>query len=86
MNYEQTEREVARRSASIYIPISVGVGLLFLSAATFFGDYPVVARFGGAGWVALLSLIVSMPIVTDKVKKRWRNRRAQPEAPREPLN
>ena len=34
------------------------------------GDYPAVARLGGAVWVGLLSLIVSMPVVTDRVKRR----------------
>ena len=70
MEHEQVENEVARRSALIYLPISVGAALLFLLAATLFGEYPVVAKIGGMGWVGLLSLIVSMPIVTSRVKKR----------------
>lgn len=75
MDYEHIDKEVARRSAMVYIPISISAGLLFFLAATLAGDYPMVARYGGAGWVALLSLIVSMPIVTDKVKKRRRYKR-----------
>jgi len=70
MEHEQVENEVARRSALIYLPISVGAALLFLLAATLFGEYPVVAKIGGMMWVGLLSLIVSMPIVTSRVKKR----------------
>jgi hypothetical protein len=70
MEHEQVENEVARRSALIYLPISVGAALLFLLAATLFGEYPVVAKIGGMVWVGLLSLIVSMPIVTSRVKKR----------------
>jgi hypothetical protein len=76
MEYQEIEKEVARRSMAIYIPIALSGGVLFFLATTVIGDYPSVARFGGAGWVTLLSLIVSMPIVTDKVKKRWRNRRS----------
>jgi hypothetical protein len=71
MEYERIEKRVARQSAKIYIPLAFGAGLLFLLVATLVGDYPPVARFGGAGWVTLLILIVSMPIVTDRVKKKW---------------
>lgn len=72
MEHEQVEKEVARKSALIYIPISVGAALLFLLATTLTGDYPLVARIGGTVWVGLLSLIVSMPIVISRVKKRFR--------------
>ena len=70
MEHEQVENEVARRSALIYLPISVGAALLFLLAATLFGEYPVVAKIGGMVWVGLLSLIVSMPIVTSRMKRQ----------------
>ena len=68
MEHEQIEREAARRSAWIYLPISLGAALLFLLAASLVGDYPLVARIGGTVWVGLLSLIVSMPLVTAWVK------------------
>ncbi|MFU8771834.1 MAG: hypothetical protein ACNA8H_05380 [Anaerolineales bacterium] len=74
MKYQDIDKEVARRSAAIYIPIAVSVGLLFYLAATLIGDFPPVARYAGSGWVTLLSLIVSMPLVTDKVKKRHRRK------------
>jgi hypothetical protein len=74
MEHEQGEREVAQRSALIYIPISLGMALLFLLATTLTGNYPLVARIGGMVWVGLLSLIVSMPLVISRVKKRWHNR------------
>ena len=67
------EKEVARKSALIYLPISIGVALLFLLAATLLGDYPVVAKIGGTVWVGLLSLIVSMPIVTSRVKRQTKH-------------
>jgi hypothetical protein len=70
MEHEQIEGEVARKSALIYLPLSIGAALLFLLAASLFGDYPLVAKIGGMVWVGLLSLIVSMPIVTARVKKR----------------
>ena len=73
MEHEQVEKQVARKSALIFIPLSLGSALLFLLVSTFTGDYPLVARVGGTVWVALLSLIVSMPVVISKVKKDSRN-------------
>ena len=72
MEREQVEREVARKSARFYLPISVGMAVLFFLAASLSGEYPGVARLGGTVWVALLSLIVSMPIVTARVKQHYR--------------
>ena len=72
MEHEQVENEIARKSALIYLPISIGVALLFSLAASVLGNYPPVAKIGGAVWVGLLSLIVSMPIVTSRVKKSER--------------
>ena len=71
MEHEQVENEVVRKSALIYLPISLGVALLFLLAASA-GGYPTVARIGGMVWVGLLSLIISMPIVSSHVKKHLR--------------
>jgi len=70
MEHEQVEKEVAQKSILIYLPISIGSALLFLLISTFTGNYPLVARIGGAIWVGLLSLIVSMPIVISRVKKQ----------------
>ncbi|MCL5998032.1 MAG: hypothetical protein M1546_18575 [Chloroflexi bacterium] len=70
MEHEQVEQQVARRSALIYLPISAGTATLFLLAASLGGDYPPVAKLGGTVWVGLLSLIVSMPLVTARVKKQ----------------
>jgi hypothetical protein len=69
MEHEQIEKEVARRSALIYLPISLGVALLFFLVASLVGGYPPVAKIGGMVWVGLLSLIVSMPIITSRVKR-----------------
>lgn len=70
MEHEQVEKDVAQASARIYLPISIGAALLFLLAASFTGNYPLVARIGGTVWVGLLSLIVSMPLVISNVKRR----------------
>jgi hypothetical protein len=68
MEHEPVEATVARQSALIYLPITIGAALLFLLAATLAGDSPLVARIGGTIWVGVLSLIVSMPLVTARVK------------------
>ena len=70
MEHEEIEKEVARRSAYIYLPISLGAALLFFLAASLVGGYPPVAKIGGMVWVGLLSLIVSMPVVTSRVKRQ----------------
>ncbi len=72
MNDEEMEKQVSRRSASIYIPIALCAALVFLLAASMVGSYPVVAKIGGTVWVGLLSLIVSMPLVTSRVKPRFK--------------
>ena len=74
MDHEQIEKAVARRSALIYLPIAIGAALLFWLAASLVGGYPLVAQIGGAVWVGILSLIVSMPIVTSRVKRRLATR------------
>jgi hypothetical protein len=70
---EQANAGVARRSAAIYLSISVGAAVLFFAAASLVGDYSAVVRTGGAAWVGLLTLIVTMPVVISRVKKRIRN-------------
>ena len=69
MEHEQIEKQVARRSAMIYLPLALGIAGLYLVAASL-GDYPPVAKLGGTVWVGLLSLIVTMPLVTARVKKQ----------------
>ena len=72
MNHEPVEQAVARRSARLYIPISLGAALLFFVLANVTGSYSPVAQFGGATWVGLLTLIVSMPLVISRVKRMAR--------------
>jgi hypothetical protein len=74
MEHEQVEKEVARQSALIYLPLSLGAALLFWLAASLAGDYPLAAKLGGTVWVWLLSMIVTMPLITTWVKRRARGR------------
>ena len=74
MEHEQVEKEVARQSALIYLPVSLGAALLFWLAASLAGDYPLVAKIGGTVWVWLLSMIVTMPLITTWAKHRARGR------------
>jgi hypothetical protein len=67
---DQLEVKIAKRSVLIYLPISLGIALLFLATASFYGNYSPVAKIGGSVWVGLLSLIVSMPLVTSRVKRK----------------
>ncbi len=76
MQHEKVEKEVAQKSAAIYLPISFGAAALFLLIASLTGNYPLVARIGGTVWVGLLSLIVSMPIVISRVKKQLQGKTA----------
>ncbi len=56
-------------SAVIYTGISVtAAGLFFVG--TLAGEYTLVERIGGVGWVFLLSMIILMPIITPMVKKK----------------
>ena len=72
MDHEGLERVIARRSAQVYIPLALGAGGIFYLAASFTAGHTLVARGGGAVWVTLLSFIVSMPIITARVKKSLR--------------
>lgn len=65
---EQAERNIRRRSAITYTVVSLAIALIFLVAATL-GGYDAVARFGGAIWVFMLSMIVTMPLITSRLKR-----------------
>jgi Na+/melibiose symporter-like transporter len=51
---------------------SFAVALVFWLVTTFTGDYPHVARWGGAAWIFLLVMIVLMPVVIPRMKRRRR--------------
>ncbi len=69
---EQAERGIAQRSAITYTAVSLTIALLFLVAASLTG-YNAVARFGGAIWVFMLSMIVTMPVITSRFKATARS-------------
>ncbi len=57
-------------SAFIYLGISIIVAVIFFFG-TGIGNYTLVERTGGAFWVFLLAMIILMPIVIPRVKKRF---------------
>jgi hypothetical protein len=71
---EPLEKQIARRNAQIYVLLPLGAALVFSLLATALGDYTPTARVGGAVWIAVLSLIIAMPLVTSRVKKLARQR------------
>jgi len=72
MQAEENEKALARRSARLYLPISGGAAAVFVTLASLEGSYSTVAIVGGAFWVGLLTLIVSMPLSTAYIKRRAR--------------
>ncbi len=64
------DKRMARVSALWYTSISLAVVALFLILVKVVGGYPPAAKYGGAVWSFLLSMIVSMPLVTARVKRR----------------
>lgn len=61
-----------KMSAVIYTGISAALALAFWLATGDATKYSAVARYGGAMWVFLLAMIVTMPLVTGRVKDRPR--------------
>lgn len=70
-----------QKSALIYCGISLGLAALFV-LLTWSDRYTAVARWGGAVWVLLLSLIITMPVVIPMVKGESRQFRASALAAR----
>ncbi len=65
------EGRAGRQSILIYTGISVSMSLLFLAATFLTGrSYTPVARVGGMVWVFILSMIITMPIVIPKIRKK----------------
>lgn len=63
-------QRVALLSAIIYTGVSLLAAGAFLSVTVLTGDYGWVARLGGAVWVFVLSMIILMPTVTPRLKRR----------------
>ena len=64
-----TTHRAAIISATIYAAVSLGAAGTFLLVTVLTGDYTWVARFGGAVWVFVLSMIILMPVVIPRVKR-----------------
>ena len=65
------EARTGRIAALIYTGISLLAATVFVLVTTYAGSYPAVARYGGAAWIFLLTMIVLMPFVIPRVRK-WR--------------
>ncbi|MBE3581940.1 MAG: hypothetical protein IMW96_09990 [Thermoanaerobacteraceae bacterium] len=71
-NHLDTHR-AARIGALLYTGISLVAALLFLLLTYAAGKaYTPVARYGGAAWVFILTMIITMPLVIPWVQKRYR--------------
>jgi len=68
---QSRETRAARLAAVIYLGISLLVALAFYVGASTLGRHTATAIYGGAAWVFLLTLIVSMPLVIPFVKARY---------------
>jgi hypothetical protein len=58
-----------------FISTAISVGISLVAAGLFVvgtlaGEYTLVERIGGAGWVFLLSMLILMPIIMPVVKKK----------------
>jgi len=63
-------RWIGRASTFGSTGLSATSALAFLALARWTGEAPPLAVWGGAVWVFLLSMIVSMPLVTAWIKQR----------------
>ena len=61
-----------RTSTFWYTSISVAAAAAFFLATGDPGRYPPVARYGGAAWVFLLSMVITMPLVSSYFRHRRR--------------
>jgi len=58
-------------SALGYTGLSLVAALLFLAGARWTGEAPPLAIWGGTVWVFFLSMIISMPLVTGWITRRY---------------
>ena len=64
------KNKVAAVSAAIYTSTALVLAGAFVGAATFAGRYTWLERGAGAAWVFLLAMIIFIPVVTPRVRKR----------------
>lgn len=63
-------RRIGRTGVLGPTALSAASALTFLALARWTGEAPPLAVWGGAVWVFLLSMIISMPLVTGIAKRR----------------
>lgn len=64
------EKKIATVSAFWYTGISLALALAFY-LLTGAGRYDAVARYGGAIWVFILAMIITMPVIIPWIKKKY---------------
>ena len=64
------ENKIAITGAVWYTGISVLLALAFF-LVTGGGKYDLVARYGGAIWVFILAMIITMPVIIPWIKKKY---------------
>jgi len=55
---------------SLGLALALSIGFYLVTSLT--GQYSVLARYGGAVWVLLLTLIIALPALTPLIKRRYR--------------
>ena len=55
---------------SLGLALALSIGFYLVTSLT--GQYSVLARYGGAVWVLLLTLIIALPTLTPLMKRRYR--------------
>ncbi len=63
-------RRAAIIGAVIYTGVALTAAIAFLLITMFTRETGWVARFGGTAWVFALSMIILMPVVIPRVKRR----------------
>ena len=64
------DNSITRLSAVYYTGTSLGMAVVFWILTQIVGGYPTAAIVGGAVWVFILSMIVSMPLYTGHFKRK----------------
>lgn len=64
-----TAAGAVRSSARLCTLVSLAIAAAFIAAARATGS-PPVAQYGGALWVFVLSLLITLPLVTPVLRRR----------------
>ncbi len=72
MNPEDQLKQAMRVAYAISFGTAVALAGIFFAYTSLAGGYNILARYGGAVWVFILSLIIALPTVSPAVKRRYR--------------